>query len=224
MSPEDWPGEPIEAIRLEIETSALVMVDMQKGYASRDNVRGEWMRVNHPHAHEYFFDRLDLALANLAALVDRYRERGLPVFHVTFGSERRDRRDMMLAAHRTPPAWARSLDDLEPFRVGGSEHQIVGELTPRPGEFVFNKTGHSAFTSTPIDLVLRSLGVRQLVVGGWSTDACVGLTARDGADRGFDVFLVEDACAAFTPQSHAAFMDNFARLYGGVIPTGRVLT
>jgi nicotinamidase-related amidase len=223
MSPEDWPGGSIEGIRLDLDASALLIVDMQKGYTNRGNVRGEWMRVNHPGAHDYFFDRLDLVLANLVALVGRYREEALPVFHVTFGSERRDRRDMMLVAHRRRPAWARSLDDLEPFRVGGSEHQIVDELTPHPGEFVFNKTGHSAFTSTPIDLVLRSIGARQLVVGGWSTDACVGLTARDGADRGFEVFLVEDACAAFTPQSHTAFMDNFSRLYGGVITTGHIL-
>ncbi len=44
-------------------------------------------------------------------------------------------------------------------RVGEREHEIVEELKPHPNERVFNKITPSAFTSTPIELVLRTYGV-----------------------------------------------------------------
>lgn len=219
----EWPGDAVE-MELDVQASALVLVDMQKGYTSRSNVRGLWMRDQHRRAYDYFFDRIDIAVPRLRALIAGFRSNRLPVVHVTFGSDRSDRRDLSLAAHRRPPAWANPVEVLEAFRVGGDEHRIIDELTPADDEVVLNKTSHSAFTSTSIDDVLRGLGVSQVVIGGWATNACVELTARDAADRGYETFLVEDGCAAFTPESHAAAIRNFARLYGGILRAADVIT
>lgn len=211
-----WPAES-QDIPLKPSSSALVLIDMQRGYTDPNNVRGEWIRLNHPGTHQYFFDRIESVTSKLESLLHIYRRRQWAVVHVTFGSAVPDRSDMTLAAHRRLPSWARGSEDLEEFGVGGSEHRIVSRLEPADNEHVFNKTSHSAFTSTAIEAMLRSLGVTQLLVGGWATDACVGLTARDAADRGFETFLVEDACATFSPAAHEASVSNFGLLYGGVI-------
>jgi biuret amidohydrolase len=216
-----WPADSLD-IPLRLRSSALVLIDMQAGYTDPHNVRGEWIRVNHPGTHQYFFDRIESVTSQLEALLALYRRRQWAVVHVTFGSAVPDRSDMTLAAHRRLPSWARSTEDLEEFAVGGSAHRIVSRLEPADNEQVFNKTSHSAFTSTAIESALRSLGISQLLVGGWATDACVGLTARDAADRGFETFLVEDACATFSPEAHESSVRNFGLLYGGVIPAATV--
>jgi biuret amidohydrolase len=211
-----WPADSVD-IPLQPSSSALVLIDMQTGYTNPHNVRGEWIRAHHPDAHQYFFDRIESVTSKLEELLVLYRRRQWAVVHVTFGSALADRSDLVLAAHRRLPSWARDSRDVEAFRVGGSEHRIVSQLEPAANEPVLNKTSHSAFTSTPIELALRSRGITQLVVGGWATDACVGLTARDAADRGFETFLVEDACATFSPDAHESSVRNFGVLYGAVI-------
>lgn len=212
---DPWPGEALDPV-MSMTDTALVLVDMQRGYADPDNVRGRWMRNQYPFAHEYFFRRMEEATHSLGRLLGHFRAHGLPIIHVTFGSARADRSDMLLFAHRSAPDWARSPRDLESFALGGDEHAIVPELAPKVGEPVFNKTSHSAFTTTPIEASLESQGVGRLVIGGWATNACVEMTARDAADRGYTTFLIEDACAAFTPATHEAALLNFSRLYGGV--------
>ena len=206
-------------IALDPERSALAIIDMQVGYTDPDNVRGSWMRHQHPEIHRYFFGRIAEAEENLVRLLAHFRDRERPVIHVTFGWREPDRSDLRLAAHRGKPEWAGTESDLAPFQVGGSMHRIVEPLSPLSGEAVLNKTSHSAFTSTEIEAVLGAAGAQQIVIGGWATNACVGLTARDAADRGFETFLVEDACAAFTSASHEATVADFGWLYGAVATT-----
>lgn len=203
---------------------ALVIVDMQAGYTDPDNVRGSWMRRQDPEMHRYFFGRVALAEDNLMRLLTRFRRWGRPVIHVTFGWSLPDRSDLTLVAHRGRPEWAGTETDLAAFQVGGRSHRIVDTLSPLSGEAVLNKTSHSAFTSTEIEQVLRAARVQQVVIGGWATNACVGLTARDAADRGFETFLVEDACAAFTSTSHEATVEDFGWLYGAVVSTSDLVT
>lgn len=199
--------------------SALVIVDMQVGYVDPDNVRGSWMRQQDQESHRYFFGRVAQAEGNLTRLLAHFRHGERPVIHVTFGWSSPDRSDLTLAAHRGNPEWADAETDLAPFEVGGRMHRIVESLTPLAEEPVLNKTSHSAFTSTQIEAVLKADGIEQVVIGGWATNACVGLTARDAADRGFETFLVEDACAGFTSASHEAAVADFGWLYGAVVAT-----
>src|SRR5215211_3610203 len=89
----------------------------------------------------------------------------------------------------------------------GSPHSFVAEVGPLPGELVLDKDTARAFHSTPIDLLLRSMGARALVVAGVA------------ADRGFEVILAADACAGFDPGVVEACFTHFGRVYGHVMTT-----
>jgi biuret amidohydrolase len=98
-----------------------------------------------------------------------------------------------------------------------------GRLEPRPGELVVNKTTYGPFNSTGLDHALRSMNVASLVGGGVVTNVCVETTARDAADRGYEVVLVDDGCAAFSPEIHEATLLSFQGPFGRVRTTDEVL-
>lgn len=80
--------------------------------------------------------------------------------------------------------------------------EIVEELAPAAGEAVIDKPGTGAFFATDLEHQLRVQGVRQVVLVGVTTGICVSTTAREAADRGFDVLVVSDCCAEPDPRTH----------------------
>jgi nicotinamidase-related amidase len=109
--------------------------------------------------------------------------------------------------------------------MGGPDYEILETLAPLPTELVVDKNSSGAFNSSAIDLYLQHLGVRTIVIAGVSTFACVDNTARDAADRGYNVILVEDACAgaAGNEAAHDATVQTFGRYFGAVKNTRELL-
>jgi nicotinamidase-related amidase len=100
---------------------------------------------------------------------------------------------------------------------------VIAELEPLEGELVVEKNTSSAFNSTGIEWFLRNMDVTTLVVAGVATDMCVETTARDAADRGFDVIVVEDATMTYYEHHHRAALSGFARVFGQVWESRRVV-
>jgi len=72
---------------------------------------------------------------------------------------------------------------------------ILDELTPQPGDAVVWKTRYSGFFETELDALLRSRGVRSLLVTGCTTSVCVESTIRDAMFRDYACLLLEDCTA-----------------------------
>jgi nicotinamidase-related amidase len=81
---------------------------------------------------------------------------------------------------------------------------------PQAGEALVAKTVNSAFIGTDLDLRLRRLGARDIVAFGISTDMCVSTTVRVGANLGYHMIVVEDACDCFTlPDGQGGTIDAY---------------
>ena len=91
---------------------------------------------------------------------------------------------------------------------------IIPALFPERGELVLRKTTAGTLSSTDLDTHLSSLEVGSVVVCGVNTDVCVGQTARELADRGYDVVIVEDGCATLSPAAHQATLETFGVVFG----------
>ena len=109
------------------------------------------------------------------------------------------------------------------YALFGAWARIVAALEPRPGELVVNKTTFGTFNSTGLDHALRSLGIASLVVGGVVTNVCVETTARDAADRGYQVVLLDDGCAALSQEIHEVTLLSIGVYFGRVRRTDEVL-
>jgi nicotinamidase-related amidase len=201
---------------LEAAKTGLLVVDMQYVDAHRDYALGKSLRESHPTVWEYYFTRLEEhVIPNTRRLLDAFRGHGMRVIYLTVGPELPDGADMV--ALRRP----KNAPGLRPmlYHKGTFEHEILEELAPAEGELIINKTSRSAFNSTAIERVLLNLGLDALVVCGVSTSSCVETTARDAADRGFRVVVVEDATAELDEPSHDATLRQFAVRWGRVWTT-----
>jgi nicotinamidase-related amidase len=199
---QDPDASPFALAELSIdpERTALLVVDMQNYSALPRRV-------------------LDTNLA----LIEAFRAHELPVIFLRVGSLLPDARDQHA---RRRESWIRQPGDAEPPRVprGSPGFEVCPELAPRPTELVIDKNATSAFTASALDLYLRNLGVQNLVVTGTATNHCVDNTARDAADRGFNVILVDDACADGSEAGHCATTTIFPRHFGIVRRADEVIS
>ena len=76
---------------------------------------------------------------------------------------------------------------------GTWEAEAHRDLRQHKTDIVVTKTRGSAFLRTDLEDVLRQLAVDTVVLTGFSTNRCVGLTAIDAWERDFKVLLAGDA-------------------------------
>jgi nicotinamidase-related amidase len=90
------------------------------------------------------------------------------------------------------------------YRSGTDAVEVIDELAPRTEDIVIDKHRWSGFYETPLDLMLRGLDVKHVIVGGFVTDGCLMTTVFDAYARDYQVNLVKDICAATNSGSHKA--------------------
>ena len=88
--------------------------------------------------------------------------------------------------------------------------EIARLLAPRATDLTLLKPRHSAFYCSPLELVLREMEAKELIVCGLAADMCVQLTAADAFMRGFKVWAPADCTAAETPSAKAAAIKHMA--------------
>ena len=86
----------------------------------------------------------------------------------------------------------------------GPPGEIARLLYPQADDLTILKPRHSAFYASPLDLLLREMEARELVICGLATDMCVQLTAGDAFVREFAVWVPSDCTAAESPKAKSA--------------------
>jgi nicotinamidase-related amidase len=140
-------------------TTALVLIDLQNDYFP-----GGTMELSGP----------DEAVANARTLLEAFRKRGLPLFHIQHISKR-------------PGATF--------FLPNTKGAEIHAAVTPLAGESIVTKHFPSSFRETTLLENLRGAGATKLVFAGMMTHMCVDTTVRAAADLGFECLLAQDGCA-----------------------------
>ncbi|KAI1283527.1 Isochorismatase-like protein [Xylaria sp. FL0933] len=106
-----------------------------------------------------------------AALLEKYRAANAPIVHVV---------------HKTP-------DGAPVFTPGTPLADEFDELKPRDGENVVVKQVPGSFTGTQLQEIIEKTGRKKVVLTGYMAHVCVSTTARQAAERGWDVIIPKDA-------------------------------
>jgi nicotinamidase-related amidase len=159
-------------------TTALLVMDYQTGVVA-----------NLPGAAEY--------IARTAGAIATVREHGGHVGYVRVAFTDEDLRNVPagnLIFSRLLES--RRFDDADPVTA------VHPDLAPEADDIVVRKVRVGAFSTTDLDARLRERGVTTLVLAGIATSGVVLSTVRDGADRDYRLFVLEDCCADQDPQVH----------------------
>jgi len=185
------------SLTLDPGTTALVLIDLQRGIASI---------TTQPYSSAD-------VIANAAQLAARFRERGALVVLVNVDPGPRG----VLSP--------RPIADVQrpPFEAKPGYTDIVPELHATESDVRVTKHQPGAFHATDLDLQLRRRRVDTIVIGGISTNIGVESTARAGYDLGYNVVFVEDAMAARDAELHAFAVTRYFPTIGRVRTTRDVL-
>jgi len=194
--------------------TAFVVIDMQYGNVHPDyGVAKRAREAGQGHIMRHLFERLPMVTGNIQRLQTACRESKIEVIFVVIQSYTQDGRDLSPSYRtkglRCPP--------------GSKEAQILEELKPIGDEIILPKLSTSAFTSSPIDQVLRYMGITKLLVAGINTNYCVETFIRDAYDRGYETVLVEDCCATVVEKYHQVTCEEMEDIFCKVRSTDQVI-
>ena len=159
------------------EKSALLIVDMQNDFVL-------------PSAPLCVAGAMAI-IPNLKKVLLHYRGCALPVFYIV-REYRADGSDIEAARRETFLAG-------QGYCVPGTTGcNVIDELSPVEGEYRIVKNRFSGFMNTELDLILRRLGITNIVVCGIQYPNCIRATVFDGVSLGYQVTLVTDATGAQT--------------------------
>jgi len=156
-------------------------------------------------------------------LVPELRQAGIPIVWLNWGvrPDLLNTSPSLLHAHSQDGEGAGLGDSIPggaPILVEGSwGAQIVEELSVEPTDIRVTKYRFSGFWDTPLDSILRNLGVNTLLFAGVNADQCVMTTLQDAMFLGYDCLMVEDCVGTTSPRyCMDATLYNVKLLFGFV--------
>ena len=183
--------------------AALLVIDVQNGSCNAGHAAS---------LPEFYAAATGRVIPNIERLLRAFRAAGLEVVHTVIENLTADGRDRSLDYKLSSFFYAK----------GSWEAKPLAEVVPVGDEILLPKTSSSVFNSTMLDYLLRNIGIEDLFVVGFLTDQCVDHAVKDGADRGYFVSCVHDACMAESEARHAAALSCF-RGYCRMVDTAAVL-
>lgn len=191
----------LESFQLVSSNTALLVVDVQNDFCHNQGVFLKYKSVT--------LDHIEQAISNLSTLIEKCREFKLPIIYIrTIHSD-----------WTNSPSWLKRMEGAaEKMRIcpPDSWGSNFFNVAPKEGDCIVTKHRYSAFIGTDLDLILRSRGIKNILVTGVATNVCVESTARDGYHRDYNVILIDDCCGAYDNAEHAATLNNISKFFGVV--------
>ena len=156
-------------------------------------------------------------LGTVKNILDLGRRKGAPVIYVTVSF----RDDYADAPAQCPLFQGVKAGGV--LKAGSPGAAICDELKPQPGDIVVNKHCVDPFNGTHLHNILRSRGVDTILLTGVWTNYVVEAAARTGADSGYRVIVVTDACASNSEENHQFFISKILPTVGTAASAGEVI-
>jgi ureidoacrylate peracid hydrolase len=186
-----------QTLSIDLGKTAMIVVDMQNDFCTK----GGWL--DHIGVD---FAPARKPIAPLQRLLPKLRGADVPVLWVNWGN-RPDKLNLSPCLLHVYNGDGRSVGIGDSLPSNGSPvlqkdswaAAVVDELEIAPSDVRIDKFRMSGFWDTPLDAILRNLGVSTLLFGGVNADQCVLATLMDANFLGYDTIMVEDCSATTSP-------------------------
>jgi ureidoacrylate peracid hydrolase len=208
------PAKP-EPIRLDIERSALIVVDMQNAFCKKGGMLDVLKGLDEAPTER-------VIEAN-RKVIEACRRKGIKVVYLRMtyrpdmsnvgGPESPNywKESGAVAMHEHPEWKGRFLT------VGTWDWEIIDELKPQPEDIVVDKSRYSGFSNTELDVILQTHNIKYLFFLGLATNVCVESTLRDAFFHEYFPVMVSDGCGQAGPDyTQKATIWNVSELFGWV--------
>lgn len=179
-----------------VENGAILIVDMLNDFCKPEGAMplAEGMEV----------------VAPLKALISAGRAKGLPILYINdcHRAGKYDREFEKRAPHCIDGTWGAA---------------VIDELAPNTEDYCIPKRRFSGFYQTDLDLVLRELNIKTVIVTGVVTNICVRSTCHDAFFLGYQVIVPEDCVRATGPREQESSLWDIQTHFGAVTSSGELL-
>ena len=212
----------VESMRFDARRTALIVIDMQNDFCSE----GGWADKN-----GFDFSPGRKTIEPIAKLLPVVRQAGMKVIWLNWGN----RPDLLnMAPNMIYPFYRAGKvvglgdplprNDSHAFLKDSWSAAVVDDLEQRPEDIRVDKYRPSGFWDTPLDSILRNLGVRTILFAGVNTDQCVMCSLQDASCLGYGCVLVSDCCGTTSPDYCVqATLFNVTYVFGFVTDSGRLI-
>jgi ureidoacrylate peracid hydrolase len=195
--------------RLDPARTALAVIDMQHAFCAQ----GGPSEV--PAAREI--------VAPINRLTAQLRTMGVPIIWLLHANQRIGGKTDWELFFNTIVADEVREKTLDSLAAAGQT--VWAALVTSPTDQIILKNRYSAMIpgSSPLERLLRGLGIDTILIAGTKTNVCCEATARDAMMLDFKVVLVEDCCAALSDDEHRSALENIIQQFGDVMTANEVL-
>ncbi|KAJ9602240.1 hypothetical protein H2200_013360 [Cladophialophora chaetospira] len=187
---------------------------------------------------QVFFESMTTnALPNILKLCEHFTEASAPIIFTKHGHTKAEmvadsssqlvRKWGVSGSIGEGSAEGEIVPELHKFLPKAKRKVTLGESLPEPESSTFPKllpkNTYDAFINTPLSTILEKARIERLVVCGVMTDCCCDTTARAAFNRGYETWLVSDACGSANKRQHAAGLNGFGFAFGEVLTTEEVV-
>lgn len=204
-----------ESVKLDIERTALIVVDMQNAFCKKGGLF-DYLGVLDENKVKTVIDRN-------RKIIEACRRKEIKVVYLRMGYKP----DLSDAGEPESPNYHKELGlvamrehpELKGrfLNVGTRDWEIIDELKPQQDDIVVNKHRYSGFTGTELDAVLKKYNIKHLLFIGLATNVCVESTLRDAYFHEYFPVLVSDSCGNIGPEfTQQATVWNVTEVFGWV--------
>jgi nicotinamidase-related amidase len=171
--------------------SAFLLIDMEYGFLSPDSI--------------HFVKGAMETVPACRRAIQIARAKQIPLFFI----KRHYRADGSDVESTRYESWVKGGRGMRPGSWGAGEPE---GLSPQTGDYAIIKHRYSAFFQTELDLILRRLGVRTVILAGTTTPHCIRATCYDANSLDYNVVVLSDCTSSQTEEIQNANLFDMAQI------------
>ena len=105
---------------------------------------------------------------------------------------------------------------IDDFLVGNPRAELFADLEKSPEDLILIKNRFSVFSNPRLDKILKEREIKELIIGGITTNCCVRATIIDAYNKEYGITIVKEACASESIKTDEFTFSDLESILSGI--------